>query len=97
MIKVKLTTHSIRMEGHAGHRVNGQDIVCSAVSALTCNLITSLEQLTDNRIRADTGSGRTIIEWQQLSDTGKLLVDSWFLGLSAINEEYNCISFLVDP
>lgn len=82
------------MQGHAGRSVNGQDIVCSAISALTCNLINSLEELTDNRIRAETSSGKTIIEWEQLDEKGKLLIDSWFLGLAAINQEYNCIDFI---
>ena len=93
MITIQVSESGIRMDGHAGRSVSGQDIVCSAVSALTCTLIMGLQELTDNRIRADTGSGRTIIEWQELSDTGKLLVDAWFLGITAINEQYNCISF----
>lgn len=63
------------------------------VSALTCNLINSLKDLTGDRIRAETASGMTVIEWEDLSDGGKLLVDSWFLGLTDINREYNCIEF----
>lgn len=53
-------------------------IVCAqfAVSALTCNLINSLRDLTGDRIRADTGSGMTVIEWENLSDGGKAAVDS---------------------
>lgn len=94
MIKVDITKHGIRMQGHAGRSINGQDIVCAAVSALTCNLINSLQELTDNRIRADTASGMTLIEWEGLSNQGKLLVDSWFLGLAAINQEHNCIEFV---
>ena len=58
----------------------GFDRVCAAVSALTCNLINSLKDLTGDRIRAETASGMTVIEWEDLSDGGKLLVDSWFLG-----------------
>lgn len=94
MIRVKITDKGIRMNGHADCSIRGQDIVCSAISALTCTLIASMEQLTNNRIRADTGCGRTVIEWQELSDTGKLLVDSWFVGITAINEQYNCIKFV---
>ena len=93
MIKVQVTEHGIRMEGHANHYHDGCDRVCAAVSALTCNLINSMQELTDNQIRADTGDGRTTIEWEQLSEQGKLLVDSWFLGISAINQEYHCIIF----
>ena len=93
MITVQITPNSIHMNGHAGHHVNGQDIVCSAISALTATLIMGLLDLTQNRIRADTASGMTVIEWQELSDKGKLLVDTWFLGICAINEQYNCITY----
>ena len=94
MIKVEINEHGIRMEGHAGYYHDGRDRVCAAVSALTCNLINSLQELTDNRIRAKTDDGITVIEWEQLSESGKLLVDSWFLGITAIDQEYNCITFV---
>ena len=97
MIKVRITNNGIRMDGHAGHRINGQDIVCSAVSALTCTLIMGLQELTDNRIRADTDDGMMCIYWGDLDKDGKLLVDTWYLGLMAINEQYNCITLTVDP
>ena len=94
MVVVEISPTGIKMQGHACRSVNGQDIVCAAISALTCNLINSMEELTDNRIRAETASGRTIIEWDDLDEKGKLLVDSWFLGLSSINQEYNCMEFI---
>ena len=94
MITIKITDHSICMNGHAGRKSpDWIDRVCAAVSALTCNLINSLKDLTGDRIRAETASGMTVIEWEDLSDGGKLLVDSWFLGLTDINREYNCIEF----
>lgn len=94
MIAVKISNSGISMSGHAGRKdPDGIDRVCAAVSALTCNLINSLKDLTGDRIRADTGSGMTIIKWEDLSDGGKLLVDSWFLGLTDINREHNCIKF----
>ena len=93
MINVLISEKQIVMTGHAGKSVNGQDIVCSAVSALTCNLINSLKDLTDNKIRAETGSGYTKIEWEQLDEKGKLLISSWQLGIYDINTEHNCICF----
>lgn len=94
MITIKITDRSICMNGHACRKdSSGIDRACAAVSALTCNLINSLRDLTGDRIRADTGSGMTVIEWENLSDRGKLLVDSWFLGLVDINREYSCIEF----
>lgn len=94
MIEVNITKNGIKMEGHACQKVNGQDIVCAAVSALTCNLINSLKELTDIKIRAETGSGMTMIKWEEMTEPAKLLVDSWFLGLTAINQEYSCITFI---
>ena len=95
MKNIKITDHRIHMSGHAGMKgTDGVDRVCAAVSALTCNLINSLKDLSNDRIRADTGSGMTIIEWENLSDGGKLLIDSWILGITDINREYNCITFM---
>ena len=80
MISIQITEHGIQMSGHAQCKESdGIDRACAAVSALTCNLINSLMELTGDRIRADTESGMAIVEWEKLSDKGKLLVDSWFV------------------
>lgn len=95
MIHIKQTEHGILMKGHAGFHENGQDLVCAAVSALTCNLVNSLGHFTDTVIlEKKYCSGDMRIEWlAPLSDRAQLLVDSWYLGLEAINQEYNCITF----
>ncbi|HCI73376.1 MAG TPA: ribosomal-processing cysteine protease Prp [Lachnospiraceae bacterium] len=92
MITLRIREDGFQMVGHAGYNP-GNDIVCSAVSALTCTLLESLRVLTDSLFHAETGSGKTIVEWQALSDTGKKLVDAWFLGIALINLQYNCISY----
>lgn len=94
MIEIKIREGEIQMHGHAGCSANGQDIVCAAISAMTCNLINSLRDLANEEICTEVASGFTVIAWQKLSDRGKLLIDSWFLGLSDINREYNCIRFI---
>ena len=82
------------MCGHAGCREDtGVDRACAAVSALTCNLINSLRDLTGDEILSETRSGFSTISWENLTENGKLLVDSWYLGISDINNEYNCIEF----
>lgn len=94
MISVLITPHLIRMEGHASEYASQDgNLVCAAVSALTCTLINALQELSKDRITAQTESGRTIVEWQTLSDTGKHFVDAWFLGMMAIDENYHCIRF----
>lgn len=94
MIEVCIEPSGIRMRGHAGCTgSDGIDRACAAVSALTCVLISGLTDLTADRIRADADSGFAVIEWENLSDGGKLLVDTWLLGMTDINREYNCITF----
>lgn len=94
MITVKVREDGISMSGHANSVKQGRDPVCAAVSALTCNLVNSLDALTDIKIRAETESGRFEIGWDRRTKESCLLIDSWFLGLTAINEEFNCITFV---
>lgn len=94
MIIVTVKDNSISITGHACRKEpSGIDRACTAVSALTCSLINSLQDLTHDRVQAMAESGMTVIRWENLSDGGKLLVDSWFLGLTDVNREYNCIEF----
>ena len=94
MIQVRVGLHGIQMHGHAGRAgPDGIDRACAAVSALTCALINALTDLSGDQIRADTESGMAVVEWQDLTDEGKLLVDAWFLGIADIDREYNCIEF----
>ncbi len=94
LIEIRVRSCGIQMQGHAGCAgSDGIDRVCAAVSALTCALINGLTDLTGDRIRAYTDSGTAIVEWENLTDGGKLLVDNWMLGMTDINREYNCIIF----
>ena len=91
MIHLMIGKNGINMQGHAGRSVNGQDIVCAAISALTCSLINALRTLAEESIEAEVSAGNTVIRWQKLSDKCKLLVDSWYLAMLDINNEYHCI------
>ena len=94
MIQITITPNNIHMTGHACPK--GSDAIdraSTALPALPCNLTNSLMDLASDRICAETVSGMEVIEWSDLSDAGKLLVDSWFLGMADIADEYNCITF----
>lgn len=94
MIEVTIRSDRIQMSGHAQRKsADGIDRVCAAISALTCNLINSLTDLSEDCIQVEIESGMTMIQWESLSDKGKLLVASWYLGLTEINKEYGCIEF----
>lgn len=94
MIQIQVREQWISVSGHAGYAPVGQDIVCAAVSALTLTLIQGLEQIACMEIQSQEAPGNVCIEWQHMNDTGKALIDTWFLGLCHVNTEYNCIEFI---
>ena len=78
-----------RSEGHAGLDKKGKDILCAGVSALTLNCVNSVEAFTKDRFSCKEEDG--LLEFIIVSDVSKessLLLDSLFLGLKSIFEEY---------
>lgn len=88
MIVISRTENKISVKGHAGYAPQGYDIVCSAVSALTQNLIHSIWELTNDLIKCDVSPGMVEIKFGNLSERSKLLIDSFFVGISKVAEEY---------
>lgn len=88
MIVVSVREDGITIDGHAGYAEVGKDIVCAGVTALTQTLIESLEDLTSDSIHYDITPGRTDIYFKNLSEAGKLLVDSFFLGICLIIDDF---------
>lgn len=88
LIVVSVRAGSITVKGHAGYADPGRDIVCAGVTALVQTLVKSLENFTRDRIQYDISPGRADIYYGDLSGKGKTLVDSFFLGISLIAEEF---------
>lgn len=88
MIAVSVRLDGITVDGHAGYAEAGKDIVCAGVTALVENLIDSIEGLTVDTIQYEVSPGRADIHYKDLSEDGKLLVDSFFLGISAIQQQF---------
>ena len=84
MITATITENGLTIDGHAGYAEIGKDIVCAAVSSLTQGLIHSLKALTDDEISYRVASGHAEITYKDLSERGKLLVDSFFIAVSDI-------------
>lgn len=94
MICVTVKKNSLLLEGHAGLGARGESVPCAAVSAITLTLIRGLSEVAENDIQCQTESGRVSIEWEYLNEVGKKLVDTWYLGICAIQEVYQCIHFI---
>ena len=83
---------AFQVAGHAGYAESGQDIVCSAVSALTITTINSLEAFTTQSFDADQDEEDGVITVNFLEDLehdAALLMNSLILGLKSIENEYN--------
>lgn len=88
MVVISRHNDSISIQGHAGYAAIGQDIVCAAVSTLTQALVLSLEELTQDEIKADLTPGNSVIQYKNLSSSGKLLLDSFLLSVKAVASAY---------
>lgn len=88
LIEVNIREDGINIFGHADYAPYGKDIVCAGVTALMQTLIRSIEDLTEDKIKYEISSGRTDIKYKNLSEKAKTLVDSFFVGICAIANEF---------
>ena len=89
MIAVSVREDGIKVSGHANYAEDGKDIVCAGVTALTQTLIRSLEELVGDEVEYEISPGRIDIHYGDLSEEGKLLVDSFFIGICQIASEFS--------
>ena len=88
MITIEITPDRLTVDGHACFAKPGKDIVCAAVSALTINLINSINALTPDKVEAEISDGHIEFEIGNLTGAARLLVDSFFIGASSVADEH---------
>ena len=88
MIVINVREECISIRGHAGYAEKGKDIVCAGVTALTQTLIKSIEDLTIDRPEYEIAPGMFCMQLKNLSEKSKIPVDSFFIGLCSIAEEF---------
>lgn len=88
MIAVSVRKDEIKVSGHANYAEEGKDVVCAGVTALTQNLVKSIEDLTEDKIEYDITPGRADIKYGNLSEKARTLVDSFFIGICMIVDEF---------
>lgn len=77
--------------GHAGYDEYGRDIVCAAVSALATNTANSIEQFTEDDMTVDVDEKTGLLRLTMtstISDSSKLLLKSFKLGIESIEQAY---------
>lgn len=88
LIEASVRRDGITVKGHANYAVFGSDIVCAGVTALAQTLIKSIKDLTDDKIEYEISPGRVDIKYGNLSEKSKALVDSFFIGICVIADEF---------
>lgn len=88
MIAVEVRKDRITVCGHAQYEASGKDIVCAGVTALVTTLIDAITALTEDKIQYEIMPGWADIHFRDLSEDSKLLVDSFFLGVCNIANEF---------
>ena len=88
LIEASVRRDGITVKGHANYAVSGSDIVCAGVTALAQTLIKSIKDLTDDKIEYEISPGRVDIKYGNLLEKSKTLVDSFFIGICMIAEEF---------
>lgn len=88
MITIEIGLDKLEVRGHAGYAKAGDDVVCAAISALSLGLVHSLEALTGDKVSHEISNGYLKIEYKNLSEQGKLLIDSFFITASDIQMTY---------
>lgn len=88
MIEVSVRKDGITIRGHAKYAPVGQDIVCAGVTALTQTLIKSISDLAADKIEYEISPAAVDINYGNLSEKAKTLVDSFFIGIALIADEF---------
>lgn len=88
MIEVSARLDGITISGHANYATHGFDVVCAGVTTLVQTLVQSMESLVSDQIEYEMSPGRVDVKYGNLSEQGQLLVDSFFVGICMIADEF---------
>ena len=78
-------------QGHAGYAQSGEDIICSAVSALAINAVNSIEEFTEDAFEVEQTEDGGYLRMSFSEAPGEraaLLMDSLVLGIRSIEANY---------
>ena len=93
MVTIKQRYNGLSIDGHANFAEQGKDIVCAAVSVLAQTLIASIEELTDDDVRSVIEHGHIELNYRNLSETSRVLIDSFLIGCRMLESEYTeCVT-----
>lgn len=79
----------LHIEGHAGYDEHGYDIVCAAVSVLSCTAGLALQELAEQKGQFLNESGFLSIQLEEpFMHDGQIILETMVLGLQEIARQY---------
>lgn len=93
MIKIRFLErkkgiYRVEFDGHAGYDIEGQDIVCAAVSALAITISQAIEKLDKGKFGQYRGRLWLELRNDEIDDKTNLLLETLLDGVLAIYKEY---------
>jgi uncharacterized protein YsxB (DUF464 family) len=86
------TVYGFQVSGHSELSPEGNDVLCSAVSALTITTVNAIETVTKDPVDVEAVNeeeGFLHFRLKSVSKESKLLLDSLVLGLQDIERSYD--------
>ena len=83
--------YGFQISGHSEYAKSGEDILCSAVSALTITTINAIEKLTEDKpeiLALNEEEGFMRFELKSVSKESEILLEALKIGLTSIEESY---------
>lgn len=82
------------VEGHSGYAIYGEDIVCSAVSALVQTALVGLQDVADIKVAYEIKDGYLKCQMPDVSEKEKIIkanaiLETMMLGLNNIKKNYS--------
>ncbi len=76
------------IEGHADYDEPGYDIICAAVSAISCTAIVGLQEVSKTVGQYENRIGYALIRPYVDDEGGQVILETMVLGLSEISRQY---------
>lgn len=93
MIRIVANNYGVHILGHAGFAPAGQDIICAGVSTLAFTLIEGMRNYCgmELTVTGDPKNGEMNIAWDELTDEGRILLNTFVDGIGLIKHNYGHI------
>ena len=88
MIKILIEKDNIKISGHAGYGVKGNDIVCASVSSIVITSLNAIIRIDENAIAYKQDEGFIEVDIKKHEKTVDILIDNMISMLEELEEEY---------